>query len=111
MKNSTRSGLAQALLLVTALAFTGTACADTATSYANDGADYSSTNTPSAGAMAFDLLIVRPLGIAATALGTALFIVNLPLSVVEQDAPAKPFQQLVVRPLDYTFRRPLGQMD
>ncbi len=111
MKKSSRSGLVQALLLATALSFAGTAGADTVTTYSDGGVDYSSTNAPSAGAMAFDLLIVRPLSLVATVAGTALFIVNLPLSVVEKDAPAEPFKQLVVRPLDYTFRRPLGQMD
>ncbi|HEU0198594.1 MAG TPA: hypothetical protein VFQ88_15450 [Nevskiaceae bacterium] len=67
-------------------------------------------NSPAAGAMIFDLLLVRPLGLVATALGTGLFIVNLPLSVFEKNAPAQPFQKLVVDPARFTFTRPLGDM-
>ncbi|MDE2149828.1 MAG: hypothetical protein KGJ55_08360 [Gammaproteobacteria bacterium] len=67
-------------------------------------------SAPSAGAMAFDLVVVRPLGIAATAIGTVLFIVNLPLTPFEKDAPAQPFHRLVVEPARYTFNRPLGEI-
>lgn len=78
-----------------------------AQSYGSEQAS-SPNSAPSAGAMAFDLVLVRPLGIAATALGTALFVVNLPLTPFEKDAPAQPFQRLVVDPLKFTFTRPLG---
>lgn len=66
---------------------------------------------PSAGMMAFDLLLVRPLSLAATAVGTALFVVDLPLAVFQKDAPAAPFHQLVVNPARYTFTRPLGALN
>ena len=66
---------------------------------------------PSAGAMAFDLVIIRPLSLGATVLGTGLFILDLPLSVFQKDAPAEPFHQLVVKPIHYTFTRPLGKLD
>lgn len=111
MQGPFRFRLPQALLLATALAFAGTACAQSTAPSPDAGLDTPGVNAPPAGAMAFDLLIVRPLSLVATVAGTALFIINLPLSVVEKDAPAQPFQQLVVRPLNYTFRRPLGQMD
>lgn len=72
-----------------------------------DGID----DTPSAAAMAADLLVVRPLGLVATVIGTGLFIVQLPLSLVIGEAPTGPAEKLVVEPARFTFRRPLGQMD
>ncbi len=64
----------------------------------------------SAAAMAFDLIFVRPLGLAATAVGEALFIVSLPFSAMGGNVDAAA-QKLVVEPARYTFNRPLGQID
>ncbi|MFU8814280.1 MAG: hypothetical protein ACNA7W_02980 [Pseudomonadales bacterium] len=62
---------------------------------------------PSAGAMTADLLVARPLGIVATTLGTAFFVVSLPFSAaggnVDQAA-----QALVIGPARETFVRCLG---
>jgi hypothetical protein len=66
--------------------------------------------SPSATAMAFDLLIVRPLGLVATVGGMALFIAQLPLAVIQLDVPDVPNKKLVVEPARYTFVRPLGEM-
>lgn len=71
----------------------------------------SASDSPSAGAMAFDLLIVRPVSLVATVLGTGLFILQLPLSIVQGEPPADPAQRLIVEPATYTFSRPLGQME
>lgn len=68
-------------------------------------------DSPSAGAMAFDLLIVRPVGLVATVLGTGLFIVQLPLSLIQGEAPSAPAQKLVVEPAEFTFKRPLGVIE
>lgn len=70
-----------------------------------------SADAPSAGMMAFDLLLVRPASLAATVIGTGLFIIDLPLSIFQKDAPAQPFHQLVVAPARYTFTRPLGALN
>lgn len=67
--------------------------------------------TPSAGAMAFDLLLVRPVGIAATVLGTGLFVVQLPLSLIQGTPPRDPAKKLIVEPAKFTFERPLGSME
>jgi hypothetical protein len=60
--------------------------------------------------MAVDLILVRPLGIVATVLGTACFIVALPFTVptggVEDAA-----REWIGAPLEYTFDRPLGNFD
>lgn len=61
-----------------------------------------------AGFMAGDFLVVRPLGIAATAVGAVLYVLSLPFSLAggnEEEAR----QKLVVDPATYTFTRPLGE--
>jgi hypothetical protein len=62
-----------------------------------------------AGAMAFDLILMRPIGLAASIVGTAIFIVSLPFSALggNQEAAA---EKLVKEPLFFTFQRPLGQL-
>lgn len=91
--------------VIAAAAFALTAM--TAQAQDRDGID----NTPSAAAMAFDFVLVRPLGLVATILGTGLFIAQLPFDVAMKDGAAVPAQKLVVDPAAFTFRRPLGQMD
>ena len=66
---------------------------------------------PSAGAMAFDLVIVRPLSLVATLLGSGLFLLQLPLDLIQGTPPIDPAQKLVVEPARYTFDRPLGVME
>jgi hypothetical protein len=74
--------------------------------------DYRSAgDAPGAGAMAFDLVLVRPLGLVATVLGTGLFILQLPLSLIQGEPPVDPAKRLIVEPAQFTFQRPLGQMD
>lgn len=62
---------------------------------------------PSAEAMAADVILARPLGLVATTLGTAVFVVSLPFSAaggnVEEAA-----ETLVVGPARETFVRCLG---
>lgn len=62
---------------------------------------------PSAAAMALDLVLVRPVMLGLTVLGTAAFIVSLPFSAaggnVKQVADV-----LVVGPVESTFIRCLG---
>ena len=60
-----------------------------------------------AGKMAGDALVVRPLGLCATVIGGALFIVSLPFSALGGNTgPA--YESLVVDPFEFTFNRPLG---
>lgn len=57
--------------------------------------------------MVVDAVVMRPLGLAATVLGTVLTVVALPFTIpggnVEESA-----RELIVRPAEYTFKRPLG---
>ena len=61
-------------------------------------------------AMIFDLVLLRPLGLAATAVGTAFFVVSLPFSVLGGNT-GEAAKKLVVAPAKYTFTRPLGAED
>lgn len=60
--------------------------------------------------MVLDLVITRPFGLAASVVGAALFVVALPFTIpsgsVQESA-----NQLVKRPLEYTFDRPLGEFE
>ena len=63
-----------------------------------------------AGAMLLDGFLLRPLGLAATVLGTAAFIATLPFSLPTRSADAAA-EVLVVKPAKYTFARPLGEVE
>ena len=58
--------------------------------------------------MTADLLLVRPLGIVATVLGFAVFIVSLPFSAIGGNTK-QASQKLVQEPASFTFTRPLGE--
>jgi hypothetical protein len=56
-----------------------------------------------------DFVLLRPLGIGATAVGAVFFIVSLPFSAISGSVdPA--FQKFVVEPAAFTFTRPLGKV-
>jgi Zn-dependent protease with chaperone function len=58
--------------------------------------------------MTADLLLARPLGIVATVLGCAVFIVSLPFSAIGGNTK-QASQKLVKEPAAFTFTRPLGE--
>ncbi len=55
----------------------------------------------------FDLIFLRPMGIAACAVGVAATVVSFPFAITT-GAGAEVGERLIVEPFDYTFRRPLG---
>ena len=63
-----------------------------------------------AGMMLLDAFLLRPLGLAATVLGTAAFVVTLPFSLPTRSADDAA-KVLVVKPATYTFVRPLGEVE
>ena len=69
-----------------------------------------STEERSAPGMMFDLVALRPLGLAATAVGLAAFIVSLPFSALGGNV-GEAAQNLVVEPAKFTFSRPLGETE
>jgi len=54
-----------------------------------------------------DILLVRPVSLAATVVGTAIFIVSLPFSIPSQSVGVTA-RTLVAEPFNYTFTRPVG---
>lgn len=57
--------------------------------------------------MVVDAVVVRPLGLAATAIGTVLTVVALPFTIPSGSVGTSA-HELIVRPAEYTFKRPLG---
>jgi hypothetical protein len=62
---------------------------------------------PSAGAMTYDLVILRPVGILASASCAVIYVFALPFALIGGNVKTAT-QQLVVAPLKFTFPRPLG---
>ena len=63
--------------------------------------------SPSAGAMAGDLVVARPIGIVMTVAGTAAFIVSLPFTLLAGSA-SEAAETLMIGPAETTFVRCLG---
>ena len=55
----------------------------------------------------FDLLILRPMGIAACAVGIATSVWALPFAATTGSG-AEVGEKLIVEPFEYTFKRPIG---
>ncbi|MCC7257813.1 MAG: hypothetical protein IT486_05540 [Gammaproteobacteria bacterium] len=64
---------------------------------------------PTFAAMFADGLLVRPLGLGATVLGAATWLVTLPFSALGGNID-EATQKLVVEPAQFTFTRPLGEL-
>jgi hypothetical protein len=93
----------QIILLITAMMIMPIAT----TAFAGE---YFETEDPSGGAMMFDLAVVRPVGIVATAVGCVFFIVSSPFSALGGNIDTAG-EKLVKDPVAYTFKRPLGEFD
>lgn len=65
---------------------------------------------PSAEAMVFDLFVMRPLGLVGTVAGAAIFVVSLPFDAIAWNF-SDPARRLVGEPAQFTFTRPLGELD
>lgn len=60
--------------------------------------------------MVVDVVVMRPLGLVATVVGTVLTVVALPFTIPSGSVESSA-RELILRPADYTFRRPLGDFD
>lgn len=60
--------------------------------------------------VAADAVIVRPVGLAATVVGGAVFLLALPFAAIAGDVN-KTANALVGAPARYTFKRPLGDFE
>ena len=70
--------------------------------------DYFERQEPSGGEMIYDVLVIRPIGIVATVVGMAFFVVTLPFSALAGNVDTAG-EKLVSDPGKYTFKRPLGE--
>ena len=57
--------------------------------------------------MVVDAVVMRPLGLAAMVVGTVLTVVTLPFTIPSGSVESSA-HELIVRPAEYTFKRPLG---
>ncbi len=58
----------------------------------------------------FDMVVLRPLGLALTAMGTVVFFATSPLVLITRPTDiARPFKVLVAGPFRYTFVDALGE--
>ena len=80
----------------------------TAQEAAVPGKEHTQESPDPAGPILVDALLLRPLGLAATVLGTATFILTLPFSLPTRSS-GKAAKALIVKPAKYTFVRPLGE--
>ena len=60
--------------------------------------------------MAADIIVVRPVCLVATVLGSAVFILGLPIAATSKSVK-KAAKVLVATPAKATFTRPLGDME
>ena len=102
-----RSRMQSGVALLVAVLFL---CATSLVYAAEDSSYTVRTEDVSAEAIIADGLLMRPGGIVATVLGTAVFVVTLPFSIPTRSVD-KAAQKLIVDPARFTFVRPLGQID
>jgi hypothetical protein len=57
-----------------------------------------------------DLVFLRPLGFCALVIGSTAFVLALPMAVITKST-RQSAEALVKKPFDYTFKRPLGEME
>lgn len=57
--------------------------------------------------MVVDAIVMRPLGLAATVVGSVLTVLALPFTIPSGSVESSA-RELIVKPAEYTFTRPLG---
>ncbi len=60
--------------------------------------------------MLIDLIVLRPIGLASTVVGSAVFVLGLPFTI-PSGSVGDSACELVKRPAAYTFTRPLGDLE
>jgi hypothetical protein len=72
------------------------------------GGEYFEAEEPSGAEMIFDFILVRPVGLIATAVGSVFYVVSLPFSALGGNTGIAG-EKLIKDPAAYTFKRPLGE--
>lgn len=92
-----------------ALAVAALAVASNATAQGANGSGFTGgESAPSPEAMTADVLLVRPLGVAATLIGTGIFVIGLPFEAITGNISTTA-RALVGGPAKFTFQRPIGE--
>ncbi len=71
---------------------------------------YEGMGEPTTFTTLIDVILYRPIGLLSIPVGFGLFVVSLPFSAVGGNVK-KSYNNLVVTPANYTFRRPLGEIE
>jgi hypothetical protein len=77
--------------------------------FAEDEAERSWRGTGKGEAMFFDLVLLRPIGIASVGVGFAATIVALPFSIIANNT-REVGDAMLTETVNYTFVRPLGEV-
>ena len=105
MRALMRKSLALAVVVILVISATGFQ------SIAQDmGMDMDMGEAGTAEAMIGDLVLMRPLGITATVVGSVLFVASLPFSLTGMNT-GESFERLVADPVEFTFSRSLGDVE
>lgn len=100
----------KALILTLVLAMAGLMCHPAAVLCAEEGMtteEQTRLEEISAEEMMVDFFLLRPAGFMATVVGSAFFVVSLPLNYAT--GTTKPaYEKLIIDPVNYTFLRTLG---
>ena len=70
--------------------------------------EYFETQEPGGDAMMYDMFIIRPAGLVATVVGSAVWLISLPFSALGDNVDTAT-EKLVKEPAAFTFKRPLGE--
>ncbi len=71
-------------------------------------AEHMENEKPSGGMMMWDTVALRPIGICATVIGSAVWLVSYPFAYLGGNTEAST-EALVQAPFEWTFERPLGE--
>jgi hypothetical protein len=74
----------------------------------SQSSEYFEPEQTGAGMMMWDLIAVRPISMAASLVGSAVFIVAYPFAALGGNTDVAS-EKLVKEPFHYTFSRPLGE--
>ena len=70
--------------------------------------EYFEAREPSGDAMLYDTIVLRPVGLIATVVGSAFWLISLPFSAAGDNVDVAT-KKLVKEPAKFTFKRPLGE--
>jgi hypothetical protein len=63
---------------------------------------------PTGGMMMWDMLVMRPIGIVGTAVGSVVWLISYPFAALGGNTDEST-ERLVADPFEWTFQRPLGE--